>query len=75
MFFFFGGGEEYWPDVGPLRQKLVANNKITIKYYTVVSDGVHIQGVQLKSGKNFNMNNLFTKIYNTLYYTTKLYLH
>jgi len=33
-----------------------------------------LQGVQLKSGPYFNMNNLFTKIYNMLYYTTKLYL-
>ena len=31
-------------------------------------------GVQLKSGPYFNMSNLFTKIYNMLYYTTKLYL-
>ena len=27
---------------GPLRPKLVANSRITIKCYTVVSDGVHI---------------------------------
>jgi len=33
-----------------------------------------IQGVQLKSGPYFNMSNLFTKIYNMLYYTTNLYL-
>jgi len=33
-----------------------------------------IQGVQLKRGPYFNMNNLFTKIYNMLYYTTHLYL-
>jgi len=31
-------------------------------------------GVQLKSGHYFNMSNLFTKIYNMLYYTTNLYL-
>ena len=31
-------------------------------------------GVQLKSGPYFNMSNLFIKIYNMLYYTTKLYL-
>jgi hypothetical protein len=30
--------------------------------------------VQLKSGPYFNMSNLFTKIYNMLYYTTNLYL-
>ena len=33
-----------------------------------------IQSVQLKSGPYFNMSNLFTKIYNMLYYTTNLYL-
>jgi len=31
-------------------------------------------GVQLKSGPYFNMSNLFTNIYNMLYYTTNLYL-
>jgi hypothetical protein len=35
-------------------------------------DALH--GVQLKSGLYFNMSNLFTKIYNVLYYTTNLYL-
>ena len=35
---------------------------------------IYIQGVQLKSEPYFNMSNLFTKIYNILYYTTKLYL-
>jgi hypothetical protein len=35
---------------------------------------VYVQDVQLKSGPYFNMSNLFTKIYNMLYYTTKLYL-
>jgi len=34
----------------------------------------YIQGVQLKSGPHFNMKNLFTKIYNMLYYTTDPYL-
>ena len=33
-----------------------------------------IQSVQLKGGPYFNMSNLFTKIYNMLYYTTNLYL-
>jgi len=33
-----------------------------------------IQDVQLKSGLYFNMSNLFTIIYNMLYYTTNLYL-
>ena len=32
----------YWPDVGLLRPKLVANNRKTVKYCIVVSDGVHI---------------------------------
>jgi len=35
---------------------------------------MYIQGVQLKSGQYFNKSNLFTKIYNMLYYTTNLYL-
>jgi hypothetical protein len=34
----------------------------------------YTQGVQLKSGPYFNMSNLFTEIYNMLYYTTNLYL-
>ena len=34
----------------------------------------NIQGVQLKSGPYFNISNLFTKIYNMLYYTTNLNL-
>jgi len=34
----------------------------------------YIQSVQLKSGPYSNMSNLFTKIYNMLYYTTNLYL-
>jgi len=38
------------------------------------SGGQTVQGVQLKSGPYFNMSNLFTKIYNMLYYTTNLYL-
>jgi hypothetical protein len=33
-----------------------------------------IPGVLLKSGPYFNISNLFTKIYNMLYYTTNLYL-
>jgi hypothetical protein len=36
--------------------------------------GHHVQGVQLKSGLYYNISNLFTKIYNMLYYTTNLYL-
>jgi len=32
------------------------------------------QDIQLKSGPHFNMSDLFTKIYNMLYYTTNLYL-
>ena len=34
----------------------------------------YIQNVQLKSGPYINMSNLFTKIYNMIYYTTNLYL-
>jgi hypothetical protein len=34
----------------------------------------YMQGVQLKSGPYLNMSNLFTKIYNMLYYTTNVYL-
>jgi hypothetical protein len=34
----------------------------------------YIQSVQHKSGPYFNISNLFTKIYNMLYYTTNLYL-
>jgi hypothetical protein len=33
-----------------------------------------ISGVQLKSGLYFNTSNLFTNIYNMLYYTTNLYI-
>jgi hypothetical protein len=33
-----------------------------------------VPGFQFKSGPYFNISNLFTKIYNTLYYTTNLYL-
>jgi hypothetical protein len=33
-----------------------------------------VPDVQLKSGPYFNISNLFTKIYNMLYYTTNLYL-
>ena len=33
-----------------------------------------IQSVQHKSGPYFNITNLFTKIYNMLYYTSNLYL-
>ena len=39
-----------------------------------ISQNQYMQGVQLKSGPYFNMSNLFTKIYNMLYYTTNLYL-
>jgi hypothetical protein len=35
---------------------------------------LNIQNVHLESGPYFNMSNLFTKIYNMLYYTTNLYL-
>jgi hypothetical protein len=46
------------------------NNKdIYIMFYLI-----YIHSFQLKSGPCFNMSNLFTKIYNMLYYTTNLYL-
>ena len=32
----------YWPNDGLLRPKLVTNSRLTIKYYIVVSEGVHI---------------------------------
>jgi len=44
-----------------------------LKSRTAIQDA-ELQGVQLKSGPYFNMSNLFTKIYNMLYYTTNLYL-
>jgi hypothetical protein len=47
--------------------QLICNAAIMARRYVV-------QGVQLKSGPYFNMSNLFTKIYNMLYYTTNLYL-
>jgi len=31
---------QYWPDDGPLGQKIVAKNNIPITYYIFVSDGV-----------------------------------
>ena len=40
------------------------------KYHICIC--VYIQDVQLKNGPYFNISNLFTKIYNMLYYTTKL---
>jgi len=47
----------------------------TILYYVIIFILYYIiQGVQLKSGLYFNMSNLFTKIYNMLYYATNLYL-
>jgi len=42
--------------------------------YVYVYIYIYIQGVQLKSGSYFIISNLFTKVYNMLYYTTKLYL-
>ena len=38
----FEGFCKYWPADGFLRPKIVANSRITIKYYIVVSDGVRI---------------------------------
>jgi len=44
MFKIFG---KFWPDDSPLSPKLVANNRITIKYYTFVSDVGNISFVLL----------------------------
>jgi len=41
---------------------------------SVICMNMYIQSVQLKSGPYFIMSNLFTKIYNMLYYTANLYL-
>ena len=40
---FVNTGVLYWPNDGPLRSKLVANSSVTIKYFSVVSDGVHVR--------------------------------
>jgi hypothetical protein len=42
--------------------------------YEMWYEMLQILSVQLKSGPYFNISNLFTKIYNMLYYTTNLYL-
>ena len=44
------------------------------KYTNYLRDLRIIQSFKLKSGAYFNISNLFTKIYNMLYYTTNLYL-
>jgi len=53
-------------------------NTISVYWQTCLKknlyEGMYIQDVQLKSGPYLNMSNLFTKIYNMLYYTTNLYL-
>ena len=38
---------KYWPDDGLFRSKLATNSRIIIKYYTVLSDGVHVQFASL----------------------------
>jgi hypothetical protein len=54
---------------------LCENGDVSLKHvgdFMVMEN--YIQSVQLKSGPYFDMSNLFIKIYNTLYYTTNLYL-
>jgi len=53
---------------------LLVTNKASLLFFIMCMVSPNIQGVQLKSGQYFNMNNLFTKNYNMLYYTTNLYL-
>ena len=50
------------------------SNVLKTQHHDFNSIYLHLQGVQLKSGPYFNMSNLFTKIYNMLYYPTNLYL-
>jgi len=52
--------------------RLVNSYRLILIIYNKVH--IYVQIVQLKSGPYFNMSNLFTKIYNMLYYTTNLYL-
>jgi len=59
--------------------ELHAQQNNLLSYWKDYSDFFHfvntvIQSVQLKSGLYFNISNLFTKIYNMLYYTTNLYI-
>jgi hypothetical protein len=55
---------------------LIATRKLilVLVYLTIISLAEVIQDVELKSVPYFNMSNLFTKVYNMLYYTTNLYL-
>ena len=55
-------------------QKTVEKNQVSLKSDSTNWFFAGRQSVQLKSGPYFNMSNLFTKIYNMLYYTTNLYL-
>jgi hypothetical protein len=50
------------------------NLRNDIKIHVDSTKPLDIQNVQLKSGPYFNMSNLFTKIYDMLYYTINLYL-
>jgi hypothetical protein len=52
--------------------KVAVGSEIRAKHSTQSEN--QIQNVQLKSGPYFNTSNLYTKIYNMLYYTTNLYL-
>ena len=57
-----------------LLRRASAHRGLSKQAYRVVRLQAYVQGVQLKSERYFNMSNLFTKIYNMLYYTTNLYL-
>jgi hypothetical protein len=60
-----------------LQQKLIFYRTLSFKVYKIPDQGpmtFRCTGVQLKSGPYFNMSNLFSKIYNTLCYTTNMYL-
>jgi len=67
----------YWQNISVFvneSELLTATNTQQLKYKVYQYMTLLLQGVQLKSGPYFNMSNLFTKIYNMLYYTANLYL-
>jgi hypothetical protein len=70
---------EFYPKVqqfGLLPKNTQRKGMLNLKNISLIFMGPCIinTGVQLKSGPYFNMSNLFTKIYNMLYYTPNLYL-
>ena len=73
------GHEQKKPKWRPIKRKIESNgvqvlDNIKKRFETDIYIYIYTQSVQLKSGPYFNMSNLFTKIYNMLYYTTNLYL-